>query len=179
MACCIQYGIARSDSSAQPPIPMETASKTAPKKERTESMNRKRKNGPPKSPVSPPASAPAAPAKPVESTGAPKKFSYADMVNRQKNAPLPVPSPSDATSLDQTQDAGTSARSGDAKAIPAEQENGSTDDSDEESDYEMIVRPEMGGFVKPFSFQSPNLKCYQNILHWGRSSHGCINLTSS
>ncbi|KAF9273753.1 hypothetical protein BGZ68_001241 [Mortierella alpina] len=171
--------IARNDSSAQPSNPVETASKTAPKKEKTESMNRKRKNGPAKSPVSPPASAPAAPAKPVESTGAPKKFSYADMVNRQKNAPLPVPSPSDATSLDQTQGAGTSARSEDAKAIPAEQENGSTDDSDEESDYEMIVRPEMGGFVKPFSFQSPNLKCYQNILHWGRSSHGCINLTSS
>ncbi|KAF9946844.1 hypothetical protein BGZ72_011095 [Mortierella alpina] len=173
--------IARSDPSAQPSDLVETGSKTVPgKKEKTESVNRKRKNGPAKSPVSPPASAPTTPAKPVESTGAPKKFSYADMVNRQKNAALPVPaSSSDALSSGQTQDAGTSARSGDAKATLVEQEDSSTEESDEEADYEMIVRPEMGAFVKPFSFQSPNLKCYQNILHWGRSSHGCINLSSS
>ncbi|KAF9924876.1 hypothetical protein BGZ67_009030 [Mortierella alpina] len=159
---------------------IERGGTTAPeKKGKTASVTRKRKDGPAKSPVSPSASAPVAIVKPVESTGAPKKFSYADMVNRQKNASLPVPSPSDTLSSGLTQDAGTSALLGDAKVSSTEQDDDSMEDSGEESDYEMIVRPEMGGFVKPFSFQSPNLKCYQNILHWGRSSHGCINLTSS
>ncbi|KAG9320697.1 hypothetical protein KVV02_002927 [Mortierella alpina] len=172
--------IARSESLAQPSDLVESGSKSVPeKKGKTVSVTRKRKDGPAKSPVSPSASAPVAFVKPVESTGAPKKFSYADMVNRQKNASLPVPSPSDTLSSGTTQDAGTSALSGDAKVSSTEQDDGSMEDSGEESDYEMIVRPEMGGFVKPFSFQSPNLKCYQNILHWGRSSHGCINLTSS
>ncbi|KAF9954320.1 hypothetical protein BGZ70_010601 [Mortierella alpina] len=171
--------IARSDSSAQASDLVESRSKTASeKKEKAENVTRKRKNGPAKSPVSPPTSASVAPAKPVESASAPKKFSYADMVNRQKNAPLPVLSSSDAAPS-ATQNAGTSGRSEDANLPPVEQENSSMEDSDEESDYEVIVTPETGGFVKPFSFQSPNLKRYQNILHWGRSSHGCINLTSS
>ncbi|CAO3570358.1 unnamed protein product [Mortierella alpina] len=171
--------IARSDSLAQASDSVETRSKTgSEKKEKAENVTRKRKNGPAKSPVSPPTSASVAPAKPVECASAPKKFSYADMVSRQKNAPLPVLSSSDAKPS-ATQDAGTSARSDDdANLPPAEQENGSVEESDEESNYEVVVEPEMGGFVKPFSFQSPNLKCYQNILHWGRSSHGCINLTS-
>ncbi|KAF9570497.1 hypothetical protein EC968_001771 [Mortierella alpina] len=172
--------IARNDSSAQPSALVESRSKTAPEKRDTqEVVSRKRKNGPAKSPASPLASTPVAPAKPVELTGAPKKFSYADMVNRQKNAPLPVSSSSDAVSSGPAQDVDASARSGHDKVSSVEQENGSMEDSDEESDYEVVVRPEIGGFVKPFSFQSPNLKCYQNILHWGRSSHGCINLTSS
>lgn len=48
---------------------------------------------------------------------------------------------------------------------------------DYESDGHSIPsEPEV--FVPMFSIRSPSLQCYQNILYWGRSNHGCVNLTN-
>ena len=48
-----------------------------------------------------------------------------------------------------------------------------------ESDYDYIQESDFPAHEKPFSWQSPSVTTLQNVLHWGRSSHGCINLVSS
>ncbi|KAG0196960.1 hypothetical protein BGX28_009526 [Mortierella sp. GBA30] len=157
-------------------------------KREKKNISKKRKNGPIKSPVTPTISTPKSPAKQTDTPSAPKKVSYAEMLNRKKDAlqstPIIVAQPqaqlqaagkSSACPVDAKVTRGTPSELG----LAHEPESDVLEESDEDSDREVVAQLEMEAFEKPFSFQSPSLKCYQNILHWGRSSHGCINLTSS
>ncbi|KAF9087976.1 hypothetical protein BGX29_000536 [Mortierella sp. GBA35] len=94
-----------------------------------------------------------------------KKFSYADIVHRQRAPVAVVPAPVPAL---------------DPVVVVEEEEEVEIEESaSSESEYEYIEGSEFPMHEKPFSWQSPYLKGLQNILHWGRSSHGCINLVSS
>ncbi|KAF9084676.1 hypothetical protein BGX23_010328 [Mortierella sp. AD031] len=115
--------------------------------------------------ASPPPPPPAPEPVPVPAPVAPKKFSYADIVHRQRAPVAVVPAPVPAL---------------DPVVVVEEEEEVEIEESaSSESEYEYIEGSEFPMHEKPFSWQSPYLKGLQNILHWGRSSHGCINLVSS
>ncbi|KAG0368760.1 hypothetical protein BGX24_002705 [Mortierella sp. AD032] len=120
--------------------------------------------------ASPPPPAPVAAPIPAPVPAAPKKFSYADMVHRQRapaaptaaavvTAPVP-PAPVVAVEED-------------------EEEEEMEESESSESDYDYIQESDFPVHEKPFSWESPFVTTLQNVLHWGRSSHGCINLVSS
>ncbi|KAF9347157.1 hypothetical protein BGX26_001341 [Mortierella sp. AD094] len=96
-----------------------------------------------------------------------KKFSYADAVHGSKNNSQQPPS---SSSVD-TQQQQAPAKS--------EENNGYKNDYYENSGDEYMHENVPEVFDRPFSIHGPYIKRYQNILHWGRSNHGCINLTSS
>ncbi|KAF9139316.1 hypothetical protein BG015_002067 [Linnemannia schmuckeri] len=117
--------------------------------------------------ASPPSPSPVAAPAPAPVPAAPKKFSYADIVHRQRApaataAPVVVPAPAPPTPV---------------VAAVEEEENEESESS--ESDYDYIQVSDFPVHEKPFSWQSPSVTTLQNVLHWGRSSHGCINLVSS
>ncbi|KAG0054289.1 hypothetical protein BGZ83_011494 [Gryganskiella cystojenkinii] len=160
-------------------------------------------------PAPTPAPAPVVPATPA----APKKFSYADIANRQKiaalaavaaksaaaaptpaPAPMPVSTPAGklapavpvvaATVATVPPTPKTAVKEELIKKVEellvVEEEDGLSNGSEQEYDDDRIKEqqvPSMSG--RPFSFDSPAIKMFFNILHWGRSNHGCINLTSS
>ncbi|KAG0282912.1 hypothetical protein BGZ96_012719 [Linnemannia gamsii] len=124
-----------------------------------------------KAAASPPPHAPVVAPTPAPVPAVAKKFSYADIVHRQRasvaaaaaspavvdHAPAPV-----------------------VVAVVEEEEEEDMEESESsESDYDYIQESDFPVHEKPFSWQSPSVTTLQNVLHWGRSSHGCINLVSS
>lgn len=106
---------------------------------------------------------------PAPVPAAPKKFSYADIVHRQR-APVAAAAPAVV--------APTPAPV--VVAVVEEEEEEDMEESESsESDYDYIQESDFPVHEKPFSWQSPSVTTLQNVLHWGRSSHGCINLVSS
>ncbi|KAG0002601.1 hypothetical protein BGZ79_002704 [Entomortierella chlamydospora] len=102
-----------------------------------------------------------------QSAGPSKKPSYADAVHGSKNKSQKPP----GDSLVDAQQHQTSPKSG--------ENNGYRDDYYEYSEDEYNHESVPEDFDKPFSIDAPHIKRYQNILYWGRSNHGCINLTNS
>ncbi|KAG0274140.1 hypothetical protein BGZ95_010065 [Linnemannia exigua] len=119
--------------------------------------------------ASPPPPAPVAAPIPAPVPAAPKKFSYADIVHRQRApaapaavvVPAPVP-PAPVVAVEEK-----------------EEEEEMEESESSESDYDYIQESDFPVHEKPFSWESPFITTLQNVLHWGRSSHGCINLVSS
>ncbi|KAF9119858.1 hypothetical protein BGW39_011861 [Mortierella sp. 14UC] len=123
-----------------------------------------------KAAASPPPPAPVAAPVPAPNPAAPKKFSYADIVHRPRGNAAPavavvVPAPAPAAVV--------------AVAEVEEEEEEMEESESSESEYEYIQESDFPVHEKPFSWQSPSVTILQNVLHWGRSSHGCINLVSS
>ncbi|KAI8363294.1 ribonuclease H-like domain-containing protein [Mortierella sp. GBAus27b] len=116
-----------------------------------------RTQAPPVREQAPPARVPA----PVPQTAPAKKFSYADVVHRGNG-----PTQQQQQQPQQRQH---------PHEEPATAHDG-YDDNDSDEGYTPPSEPEV--FVPLFSFQSPSLQCYQNILYWGRSNHGCVNLSN-
>ncbi|KAF8933437.1 hypothetical protein BGZ47_010872 [Haplosporangium gracile] len=117
--------------------------------------------------VSPPSPRPVVTSAPALVSVAPKKFSYADIVHRQRapaaaaaSVVAPAPAPP-------------------APVVTAVEEEEEEESESSESDYDYIQESDFPAHEKPFSWQSPSVTTLQNVLHWGRSSHGCINLVSS
>jgi hypothetical protein len=122
-----------------------------------------------KAATSTPPPAPVAAPVPAPVPAAPKKFSYADIVHRQR-APVAAAAPAVV--------APTPAPV--VVAVVEEEEEEDMEESESsESDYDYIQESDFPVHEKPFSWQSPSVTTLQNVLHWGRSSHGCINLVSS
>jgi hypothetical protein len=101
---------------------------------------------------------------------APKKFSYADIVHRPRGNAAPdaavvAPAPTPAAVV--------------AVAEVEDEEEEMEESESSESEYEYIQKSDFPAHERPFSWQSPSVTTLQNVLHWGRSSHGCINLVSS
>ncbi|KAF9178538.1 hypothetical protein BGZ51_007610 [Haplosporangium sp. Z 767] len=175
--------IARTEAMQQPEIQLEPNNNTN-KRQKDQAAKKKGKSRIlKKSPSpSPPAPVLAPPVKHKEPPAAPKKLSFADIVNRQKNAaaaatakspptaPTPTPAPAQKSDQDATR----------FSEVSNDYDEGEDEyEESEESDYEFDQEPEPAEFERPFSIASPLFKNYKNMLHWGRSSHGCINLTSS
>ncbi|KAK3836158.1 MAG: ribonuclease H-like domain-containing protein [Linnemannia gamsii] len=120
--------------------------------------------------ASPPPPAPVAAPIPAPVPAAPKKVSYADMVHRQRAPAAPaaavvVPAPVPPAPV---------------VAVEEDDEEEEMEESESsESDYDYIQESDFPVHEKPFSWESPFVTTLQNVLHWGRSSHGCINLVSS
>ncbi|KAF9901404.1 hypothetical protein EC991_006203 [Linnemannia zychae] len=117
----------------------------------------------------PPPSSVAVPA-PAHTPTAPKKFSYADAVYRPRGNAVPAaavavsaPVPAAVVAVAEVED-----------RVEEMEESESS-----ESEYEYIQESDYPLHERPFSWQSPSVTTLQNVLHWGRSSHGCINLVSS
>ncbi|KAI1317371.1 hypothetical protein EDD11_008551 [Mortierella claussenii] len=111
-----------------------------------------------------------------------KKFSYADAAQRGKTGGAPVPSatPSPiATPVANSMPLSVVGRVRDETATDFPLSHDDTLEEDgSEYDYNLQeTEPEL--HVKPFSMESSFYKSYMNILHWGRSNHGCIHLTSA
>ncbi|KAF9124645.1 hypothetical protein BGX30_000851 [Mortierella sp. GBA39] len=126
-----------------------------------------KKNAEPKKASSPPPVPVAVPA-PAPVPAAPKKFSYADIVHRQR-APAAAPAPAVVAPTPVPP----------APVVEEEEEEEMEESESSESDYDYIQESDFPVHEKPFSWQSPSVTALQNVLHWGRSSHGCINLVSS
>ncbi|KAK3833346.1 MAG: ribonuclease H-like domain-containing protein [Linnemannia elongata] len=127
-----------------------------------------KKNAEPKKASPPPLASVAVPA-PAPVPAAPKKFSYADIVHRQRaSATVPAPAAVLPTPVPP------------APVVEEEEKEEEMEESESsESDYDYIQESDFPLHEKPFSWQSPSVTTLQNVLHWGRSSHGCINLVSS
>ncbi|KAG0295944.1 hypothetical protein BGZ98_001170 [Dissophora globulifera] len=154
-----------------------------------------------------PASSPALPTPTPDRPTAPAKtFSYADAVHRRLTNTQPAAAsitPTDTTfpAVKTAEQQQPPIRQSPEKTVLAalkdvhisKAEDGSdtrraedarySDDGDRSSDDEhhryRAYMESVEVHEKPFSMQSTSLRNYQNILHWGRSNHGCINLTSS
>ncbi|KAF9363545.1 hypothetical protein BGX34_003836 [Mortierella sp. NVP85] len=108
----------------------------------------------------------------------PKKFSYADaVVHRSMSGPQTSATQQQQHHHHQQQQYQKQQQQRDHEPhANVADRSGWDDDYDSEDSYTHPPEPE--DFVPMFSFQSPSLQCYQNILYWGRSNHGCINLTN-
>ncbi|KAG0249642.1 hypothetical protein BG011_009056 [Mortierella polycephala] len=175
--------VTRAEAMLQPEIQLGPSS-SANKRQKNKAAKKGRKSMTPKKSPSPPPPAPVLtpPMKHEESSAAPKKLSFADIVNRQANAaatvkpPPTAPAPTPAPGQKPDQDA---TRLNEVSNDYDEGECENEYEESEESDFEFVQEPESNVFERPFSIASPLFKNYKNMLHWGRSSHGCINLTSS
>ncbi|KAF9921561.1 hypothetical protein FBU30_008378 [Linnemannia zychae] len=98
---------------------------------------------------------------PVPAPGEPKKFSYADIVHNRKQ-----PTPAAAVAAPEP-------------IVVEEDEEEMGESETSESDYDYNQESDIPAHERPFSWKSPSVIALQNVLHWGRSSHGCINLVSS
>lgn len=106
----------------------------------------------------------------------PKKFSYADAVHRGSQTSATQQQQHHQHHQQQQQYQQQQQQRDHEPHANVADRSGWDDDYDSEDSYTHPPEPEE--FVPMFSFQSPSLQCYQNILYWGRSNHGCINLTN-
>ncbi|KAI7820774.1 ribonuclease H-like domain-containing protein [Gamsiella multidivaricata] len=170
------------------PLPM-TENRTPNKDNRPEMnpygfKNAKKNRATVRNSASPPPQAAAAPVRP----SAPKKFSYADAVHLKRDGSQDKSKTSPTSAAKQQlpmHDVEEPAKLIGGKAAQKQHTAASNgfvyEDTGHESDrsedgYQHQFEQEV--FERPFTLQHPVLRGYQNILHWGRSNHGCINLTS-